>query len=238
MQRRSLVLSLRVIGETLAISAPTVVEATLGRLTKEACDRRLAGWSKKVVRDAKIDLEVRGLEHFDPERTCVLMSNHQSHYDVPVLFAVFGGNVRMVAKIELFSVPIFGKALAESGFIPIDRGDRANAIANLERAKRALEKGVHVWIAPEGTRSRTGELGAFKKGGFVLALDAGLPVLPISIRGTRHVLPATGVRSAPGARVRVTVHRALEPRSYGGDDRRLAVERLMADVRAAIEGAL
>jgi len=238
MPRRSMVLSLRAMAETLRISAPTVVESALGRLTKETCDRRLAAWSKRCVEAASIDLETRGLEHFDPARAHVLMSNHQSHWDVPVLFAIFGGNVRMVAKIELFSIPVFGKALAESGFIPIDRGDRASAIANLERAKRALERGVHVWIAPEGTRSTTGELGSFKKGGFNLALDTGLPVLPISIQGTRHVLPAHGVRSSAGQRVRVEVHRPLEPKDYADADRKLALERLMADVRASIEAGL
>lgn len=238
MQRRSLVLSLRVLGETLGISAPTVLDAALGRLTRVACDARLAGWSERVVREAEIDLDVRGLTHFDRARTYLLMSNHQSHYDVPILYRVFGGSVRMVAKIELFSVPVFGKALAQSGFIPVDRGDRASAIANLERARRALQSGVHVWIAPEGTRSRTGTLGPFKKGGFNLALDAGVPLLPISIRGTREVLAVGGSRSARGVHVRVTIHRALEPAAYGAPDRKLALERLMADVRAAIEGGL
>lgn len=238
MQRRSLVLSLRALGETLGVAVPTVLDAALGRLTKATCDERLARWSRRVVRAAEIDLCVRGLDHFDRDRTYLLMSNHQSHYDVPILYRVFGGSVRMVAKIELFSVPIFGKALGQAGFFPIDRGDHASAIEHLERARSALGRGVHVWIAPEGTRSRDGTLGPFTKGGFNLGLDAGVPLLPVSIQGTRDVLPAGGSRSARGVRVRVTVHRALEPASYAAPDRKLALERLMADVRAAIEGGL
>ena len=101
--------------ETLAISWPTVVDAALNRVEKTTCDERLARWSKRVVANANIELDVRGLENFDPAARFVIMSNHQSFYDVPVLFAVLGGNLRMVAKKELFAVPIFSRAMREAG---------------------------------------------------------------------------------------------------------------------------
>ena len=116
----------------------------------------------------------------------------------------------MVTKKELFRVPIFGKALEVGGFISIDRQSRQSAIGSLAIAKKMVEQGTHVWIAPEGTRSPTGELLPFKKGGFNLALEGKLPILPVTVRGSRDILQAKAVRSAPGARVRVTIHPPID----------------------------
>jgi 1-acyl-sn-glycerol-3-phosphate acyltransferase len=231
----SLVLSLRNVYETLRISTPTVVEALVGRLTKEICDKRIESWSRACIQNARIELEVVGREHMAPEQTYVVMSNHQSLYDIPVLFVVIGANVRMVAKTELFRVPIFGKALAVGGFVEVDRSNRARAIASLERARSVLASGTHVWIAPEGTRSRTGKLLPFKQGGFHLAMQARAPILPVSLRGTRDALPAKGVRSTSGAHVKVTIHAPIDSRRYTGKRGR---HKLMADVRASIESGL
>ncbi|MGH7270452.1 MAG: lysophospholipid acyltransferase family protein, partial [Polyangiaceae bacterium] len=202
----SLGLSLRNVYETLSISWPTVLEALRGRVTKAVCDDRLEGWSAAVVKNAGITLSVRGRERLRAHETYLVMSNHQSLYDIPVLFHILGPNIRMVAKEELFRVPIFGGALAAAGFVSIDRTDRAHAIRSLDRARTMLASGTHVWIAPEGTRSRSGALLPFKKGAFYLALEAGLPILPVTLRGTRDVLGAGGIRSVPLAHVTVTIH--------------------------------
>jgi 1-acyl-sn-glycerol-3-phosphate acyltransferase len=234
---KSLPLSLRNIYETLAISFPTMLEALAGRVTKEACDVRLDRWSANVVRNAGIRLHVTGREHMLPHETYLVMSNHQSLYDVPVLFQVIGPNLRMITKEELFRVPIFGKALAAGGFISIDRSNRMAAIRSLDGARALLASGTHVWIAPEGTRSRTGKLLPFKKGAFYLALEAGLPILPVTLSGTRNALPAKGLRSSPGADVRVTIHAKIDPRPYAaqGKDGR---ELLMNEVRRVMESGL
>src|SRR5580658_4160815 len=181
-QRRSLALSLASVYETFAISWPTVLDAALGRVDKEVCDARLASWCKKVVLHTRMDISVHGRENMKPSTTYLVMSNHQSHYDVPVLFYVLGANLRMITKVELFKIPIFGEAIRQAGFIAIDRSNRARAIESLRVAKATLADGVHVWIAPEGTRSKTGQLLPFKKGGFNVALEAGLPILPVSIQ--------------------------------------------------------
>jgi 1-acyl-sn-glycerol-3-phosphate acyltransferase len=234
---KSLSLSLRNIYETLAISFPTMLEAAAGLLTKEACDVRLERWSAQVVRNARIRLHVTGREHQLPQETYLVMSNHQSLYDIPVLFHVIGANMRMITKEELFRVPIFGKALHAGGFISIDRSNRTAAIRSLDRARALLASGTHVWIAPEGTRSRTGRLLPFKKGGFYLALETGQPILPVTVSGTRDALPAKGLRSTRGADVRVTFHARIDPRPYvarGKEGR----DALMADVRQVMESAL
>ncbi|MEO8874497.1 MAG: lysophospholipid acyltransferase family protein, partial [Polyangiaceae bacterium] len=123
-ERKSLGLTFLSVYETLAISWPTVVDAALNRVTKEACDDRLESWGRKIVEHAELELEVRGREHLAPGKTYLVMSNHQSLYDVPVLFHVIGKNIRMITKRELFKVPIFGKAMEEAGFISIDRENR------------------------------------------------------------------------------------------------------------------
>ncbi len=234
---KSLALSLRNLYETLAISWPTVVDAARNRVDKATCDERLARWSKRVVANANIELDVRGLENFDPDARFVIMSNHQSFYDVPVLFAVLGGNLRMVAKKELFTVPIFGGAMREAGFIEVDRSNRQRALDSMKVAREALAKGVNVWIAPEGTRSRTGSLGAFKKGGFYLAFESKLPVLPVSLSGTRDALGANAFLSSPGARVRVTISPPVDTAAFLAEGRP-GRDRLMVAVREAIANGL
>lgn len=235
---KSLLLSLRNVYETLAVSAPTVVDAYRRRLTPEACNERLESWSSRVVRNLELVLTVRGREHLAPNTTYVIMSNHQSHYDVAVLYYVLGGNVRMVAKKELFDLPLFGRAIREAGMVSVDRTNTESAIQSLAGAKGHLAQGTHLWIAPEGTRSPTGQLLPFKKGGFHIALDMKAPVLPITIRGTREALRAKGVRSRSGVEVDVDIHAPIEPLRYAGMDRKAARDALMSDVRKAIASAL
>jgi 1-acyl-sn-glycerol-3-phosphate acyltransferase len=163
------------------------------------------------------------------------MSNHQSLYDIPVLFQCGLGSLRMVTKAELFKVPVWGRAMEAAGFIRIDRHDRDQAVGAL-RAKGGslLAAGTRVWIAPEGTRSRTGALGPFKSGGFRMALEQGVRILPVAITGTRDVLPAQGFVVHTGKQVNVTVLPPIDPAPYGVDRRK----DLMDDVRRAIAGAL
>jgi 1-acyl-sn-glycerol-3-phosphate acyltransferase len=236
--RKSLAVSLLNIYETLGISVPTVLDAILGRVTKETCDARLAAWGKKIVAHARMEVTVVGRENMAEGATYLLMSNHQSHYDIPVLFYVVGANLRMLGKVELFKIPIFGEAAHQAGFIAVDRSNRTQAMKSLQVAKDTIAHGVHVWIAPEGTRSRTGDLLPFKKGGFSLALEAGLPVLPITIQGTKNALHANDIRSVRDAKVRVTISPPLEARDYAAGDLKTRRAALMADVRRAIESGL
>jgi 1-acyl-sn-glycerol-3-phosphate acyltransferase len=208
-----------------------------GTVPKDLSDQRLARWASNIARHLDLKLDVAGRENLRPGETYLVMSNHQSLYDIPVLFVAIGSNIRMIAKKELFQVPIFGKALAEGGFIAIDRQNRAAAFRSLQRASDVLASGTHVWIAPEGTRSKTGRLLPFKKGAFYLALEAGLPILPVTLSGTRDALPSGGYRSVPGALVRVTIHPKIDPRPFIAQGRP-GRDNLMAEVRRTLESAL
>lgn len=222
------------LAETFRVCAPTVLDAALGRVDREVCDRRLAEWADNALRLAEVKLEVEGLEHVRREPSHLLMSNHQSAYDIFTLFAAFPHSMRMVAKKSMFVLPIMGDGMRAAGFIELDRSNRERALAALERAKGVMGAGVNVWIAPEGTRSDDGALLPFKKGGFVMALQTGAPILPVTIDGSRDVLPAKDYRVRKGQRVRITFHPPVDPTSYGPEGR----DALMQDVRSRIASAL
>jgi 1-acyl-sn-glycerol-3-phosphate acyltransferase len=218
---------------TLRICVPTVIQSALGTLTTPTCDARLDSWSRAIVRFAEIDITVEGIERAPVEEAFVVMSNHQSHYDIPVLFqALRPRRLRMVAKSELFKLPIWTGAMRAAGFVEVNRQNRISAMRSLERARDAIAKGTSIWIAPEGTRSPDGQLGSFKKGGFHLAMGAGARILPVSIDGTRRVLPAKGRHVHDGEHVRVVVH---EPLATSEDCDQKA---LMALVRERIESGM
>lgn len=232
----SLLHSVSAIFDTGRISVVTVAEALLGlHPPASAFDWRLAWWSQKVLKDAGVTLHVRGRENAGDEREpFVLMSNHQSLYDIPAVYCSVPGRIRMVAKQELFRVPVWGKAMAAAGFIRVDRGDRKQAISSLHEATEKLKDGTRIWIAPEGTRSRDGTLGPFKSGGFRMALETAVRILPIAIDGTRHVLPARDFAVRKDQEVTVTICPPIDPKAYG-EKRRKA---LMLDTRNAIARAL
>ncbi|NUP04607.1 MAG: 1-acyl-sn-glycerol-3-phosphate acyltransferase [Polyangiaceae bacterium] len=231
----SIVDSLRAVGVTAKICLPTVVDAFRERVSLDECDRRLAWWSRELLRQAGVELHVSGTENVTEGEAYVVMSNHRSYYDIPTVFcALPGGRLRMVAKKELFRVPVFGQAMLAAGFVKIDRDKRERAIHSLRESGKLLAGGTRVWIAPEGTRSKTGELGSFKAGGFHLAIEAGVRILPLVLEGTENVMPADGVVVHKGAKVKVRILPPIDAPSYGRGGRKA----LMKDVRAVIAGAL
>ncbi len=224
----------RAIAETAWISAPTVIESALGRVRADVCDTRLDSWSRRLLQQARIEIEVHGLDLAPADETFVVMSNHQSLYDIPVVFQALDRRVRMVAKTELFKVPVWAPAMRAAGFVEVDRKNRERAIESLARAKDALAHGTSIWIAPEGTRSRSGALGPFKQGGFHLALDAGCRILPITIVGTREVLRAKGFKVRPGALVDVWVNEPVDPSEYGHERRAELCEEVRRRITARL----
>jgi 1-acyl-sn-glycerol-3-phosphate acyltransferase len=225
-------LSFRTMGEIARIAAPTVVEALAGGGDRATHDQRLHAFATRFIRLARARLEVVGAARVPLDRAYVYMSNHQSHTDIPVLYAtVPSSTLRMVAKAELFRIPGLGRAMRASDFIEVDRKDHARAVASLARAADLIAAGVSVWIAPEGTRSDSGALGPFKKGGFHLACDTGTPIVPVAIDGTRDILPPGGGRIRPGQRVRVTFGAPIATAGRPVPD-------VMDDVRAVLEREL
>ena len=141
----------------------------------------------KIKRHYEIDSEINWEQ---PKKRYIIMSNHSSLYDIPVLFEAFDGRVRMLAKKELRKIPLFGITLSRNEFPYIDRKDRNQAKKDLAYARTLMENGIVLWTAPEGTRSKNGELLPFKKGVFHLAIEAEADIIPVGIKNANQVLPA------------------------------------------------
>lgn len=146
-------------------------------------------WSFLLLRASLVRVDVRRESGLEPGASYVFLANHQSLFDIPALLATVPGQVRMMAKRSLFHIPIFGWALHAGGFIPIDRGDRSTAKARQSFASAIshIRGGISILLFPEGTRELTDTLLPFQRGGFLLALKSGLPIVPVGVRGTRAV---------------------------------------------------
>jgi 1-acyl-sn-glycerol-3-phosphate acyltransferase len=182
---------------------------------------RVGMWRVKTV----------GLEQLDPGRTYIFMSNHVSNIDPPLLIPLIPGRTSVMAKKELFSYPILGKAMRMASLVPVDRGNRDAGIAAVRAAEEVVKLGIHMTIYVEGHRSFDGKLLAFKKGPFYLAEECGVPVVPTTIVGTHYVMPKKRFSIKPGV-VTVIFHKPVEPAEFGSR------EELTAKVRAAINSGL
>jgi len=163
------------------------------------CDRLTQFWARAVLTLSGVRVRLIGGDRVDWSQPVVVVANHQSWFDVFALAAWLPGKGRFVAKHELGSIPIFGRAWKACGHISLDRSDRARAIASLRSvAERVRDENLAVILFPEGTRSVDGRMQPFKKGAFVLALDTGVPVVPIGIAGSREVMPKGSFRIRSG----------------------------------------
>jgi 1-acyl-sn-glycerol-3-phosphate acyltransferase len=186
-------------------------------------------WARTVLVLAGIPVrvEVSHLAETVPE--AIFMPNHGSAIDILVLFLVIRHEVRFLAKRSLFSIPFLGWSMGLAGFVPVDRDRKDRARAVFEELSVKLKQGLSLVVFPEGTRSRTGELGSFKKSGFLLAIKSGMPIVPIGISGARHVLGARGILLRPGI-VTVRVGEPIPTAGLGVSHRR----ELMSQVRREI----
>lgn len=155
-------------------------------------------WCKLIARTAGARVTVHGAEHIKPGTSYVFLSTHQSYMDIPAMLGYLPAQLRIAAKKSLFRIPFMGWHLTRAGHIPIDRSSTQNAIASMQRAANYLDDGICAFVFPEGTRSRDGVLHGFKKGGFKLAIQAGAPIIPVTIIGSRQVLPPDSIIFRPG----------------------------------------
>jgi 1-acyl-sn-glycerol-3-phosphate acyltransferase len=190
-------------------------------------------WSRCLLALSGVRVTVTGIERIDADRSYIFMANHQSNFDIPVLLGHLPVQFRWLAKAELFRIPIFGRAMRGAGYISIDRSDRAAAFASLQQAAEKIRQGVSILIFPEGTRSLDGSLKAFKKGGFVTAIGAGVPIVPVAVRGTYDIMPKHGMLIRPRP-VAVDIGEPIPTQGLGLDSK----EALMEVVRNAIRRGL
>ena len=162
-------------------------------------------WTKMILTVGGVALNVKGLSQIDPKRQYVFMVNHQSNIDIPVLIQSLPAfRLRWIAKRELLWVPFFGWAMWAAKHITVDRSDRFHALGSFKKAKERMKDGVSLVVFPEGTRSSEGDLLPFKRGGFLLAVEAGTPIVPVTINGSGAILPKGDWRLRRG-QIEVTV---------------------------------
>ena len=188
-------------------------------------------WSMHILRAgvklSRIRVQVAVREHI-PARPCIFMANHVSNLDPPILLPLFPFRTSFFIKRSLLRIPFVGYGMRLAGFIPVDRGGRLeSARESVLAASKVLASGVNISTFPEGTRSRNGVLLPFKKGPFYLAMESGVPVVPVSIWGSEHMMTKGSLRIRPGTAY-VTFHRALFPEQFA------TREQLSGAVRAEI----
>jgi 1-acyl-sn-glycerol-3-phosphate acyltransferase len=190
-------------------------------------------WCRLVAWSIFARIQVYGTENVSADQNYVYMANHSSLIDTPALFAYLPHQFRIMAKKELFWVPFMGWHLWSAGNFPIDRSDPRKTAKSLRSVIEGVRAGKSLAVFPEGTRTPDGRLQEFKHGAFKIAVRAGVPIVPVSIRGTFKLLPKTTLAPRPG-RVDVIIGEPIDTREYS--DRNLG--ELIARTRAAIEDNL
>jgi 1-acyl-sn-glycerol-3-phosphate acyltransferase len=155
-------------------------------------------WSRMIARTAGARVRVHGSQHIQPGASYVFLSTHQSYMDIPVMLGYLPAQLRIAAKKEIFRIPFLGWHMRRAGHISIDRSSTSDAVASLRQATQGIRNGTCAFLFPEGTRSRDGALQPFKKGGFKLAMQSGVPIIPVTITGTRRILPRDSIIFRPG----------------------------------------
>lgn len=190
-------------------------------------------WSRLCCAVVPLKINLTGKSNFDQKTTYVVVANHQSMADIPLIHGNLGLHIKWIMKKELETVPIFGAACKNLGCISVDRSNREAALASIQKAKKKLSKKACVCFFPEGTRSHDGVLKPFKKGAFMFALEAGFPILPVTIKNSKKALPSGSLDLRP-ATIELIIHPPVPLDGFSTNN----IDDLIAQIRATIATAL
>lgn len=182
-------------------------------------------WGQVMLFICATKVEVIGGKNILRGKPQVLMANHQSDFDILITLAHVPGQFRWIAKKELFTIPIFGRAMRGAGYIEIDRQNHEKAIQSLDLAALRIRQGKSVMTFPEGTRSRNGEIKAFKQGTFYLAIQSGVPIVPISIIGSGEIMPKRSLKVKPG-KIKLVIDKPIDTKDYSLENRQELIDRV------------
>lgn len=224
----------------MAVFFPLTFPIALLAIILTAFNRNLYGymarfWGRLGLMLAGIRVSVEGAEKL-PQGPMIVMSNHASNFDILAMLGYFPCHLSWIAKQELFKIPVFGWSMRRGGYIPLDRSDGRKSLKSMEEAAQQIRAGSSVIIFPEGTRTRTGELLPFKRGGFLLAARAKVPVVPVTINGSFAINPGGSLWLNFGLPVSITIHDPIIPPE--GLKRSELEELLMQQVQTAIAAGL
>jgi 1-acyl-sn-glycerol-3-phosphate acyltransferase len=219
---------------TVVLGAASIASSLFDRHGHFA-HRCARAWSWLILRTTGVRVTVQGLERLVPGTTYVFVSNHQSIYDTPVIFSSLPYQLRIIAKQSLARFPVLGWHLKRGRHLFVDRR-RPDRAGILGRWRALVSEGLSLMIYPEGTRSAGGRVARFKGGSFLLAIEAGLPVVPIAVIGTRRVMPKGRLRTEP-ADVTLIVHDPIQPPALDQPTARDA-KAFAARVHAIVAGSV
>jgi 1-acyl-sn-glycerol-3-phosphate acyltransferase len=183
-----------------------------------------------------VRVEVSGIERLDPNQTYIFTPNHQSLIEVPLFVTYLGRNPAYLGKKEVFKYPVFGYGIRLIGVVPVDRSNSPAAVESAKLATENLRHGKSYVVYPEGTRSRDGHLLPFKKGAFMMAIDAGVPVVPVTVSGATKIMPKAQVKVFPST-VRITIHEPISTAGYSKQNVVELMERTKAKIFSALDNA-
>jgi 1-acyl-sn-glycerol-3-phosphate acyltransferase len=182
-------------------------------------------WGKIALLVNRVKVRVEGIEHLKGEGPYIFMSNHQGTYDIFALLGHLPFQFRWLAKKELFSVPFFGWVMAAAGYVSVDREGTRKTVEAMNEAAQKIREGMSVVIFPEGSRSPDGSIQPFKKGGFTLAIKSKVPIIPISIIGSREIMPK-GKLTVTSGEIRIRIDHPIETQNYSLKDRKSLMEKV------------
>jgi 1-acyl-sn-glycerol-3-phosphate acyltransferase len=182
-------------------------------------------WGKIALLVNRVKVRVEGIEHLKGEGPYIFMSNHQGTYDIFALLGHLPFQFRWLAKKELFSIPFFGWVMAAAGYVSVDREGTRKTVEAMNEAAQKIREGMSVVIFPEGSRSPDGSIQPFKKGGFTLAIKSKVPIIPISIIGSREIMPK-GKLTVTSGEIRIRIDHPIETQNYSLKDRKSLMEKV------------
>lgn len=203
-------------------------------LNRAWTDKTIHHWIDQLLRGVQVEYQVINPFDTQPEagKATILMCNHSSAYDIPLAFKAFPNHsIRMLSKKELSKIPLMGRAMTKAEFPFIDRKNRYQSIKDLAYAKKLMESGIVLWVAPEGTRSKDGKLKPFKKGAFITAIEAQATIIPIGIRGANNILPARTFNINLNEKAEIHIGKPIDASQFNFENR----DELISQTHQAIK---
>lgn len=235
--------SLWVISSCAAVTAwccaVAVAKKYSGNMNRAWSDQHIQHWVRRLLKISKVEVEIYNPHDTRPipGKPTIIMCNHSSAYDIPISYLAFPDcSMRMLAKKELSRIPLMGAAMRAADFPFIDRFNRQSAMSSLAEAKKLMADGIIIWLAPEGTRSKTGKLGSFKKGGFITAIEAEATIIPIAIRGAFDILPKGSLYFSSKPKAEIHIGEAIDASQYTMENKDALIERVHNSMQQLLEG--
>ena len=192
-------------------------------------------WGRVMCAIALTRVKIKGNENIDPEKSYIFVANHQSMFDIFLIYGYLNAKFKWIMKMELRRTPLLGKACESMGHIFVDRSSPMRAQKSLEAAKSRLLQGNNsIFLFPEGTRSANGKIGRFKRGAFTIARDLHLPIIPVTISGAYNVLPKNGWYITPGT-ITMTIHQPIDTTNLNDDNLNETIDQVKNTVESALK---